>query len=64
MDFFGLAGKRVEITKGPHKGKKGTVLKETGYTEGYGVVCKIRLDSGFVGEWTIDFFKPVQDRKG
>ena len=54
---FGLKGKRVKITKGPHRGKTGKVLEETGYTEGYGVVCKIRLDDGFTGEWTADFFE-------
>ena len=55
--MFGLRGKRVKIIKGEFAGKYGTIVEETGYTEGYGVVCKIQLDDGHIGEWSADFFE-------
>jgi len=54
---FGLKGRRVIIVKGEHKGKRGIILEEVGYTGGYGLVCKIKLDDGFIGEWSADFWK-------
>lgn len=55
--MFELVGRRVKIVKGKYKGETGTIIGETGYTEGYGVVCKIRLDNGHTGEWSADFFE-------
>ena len=55
--MFELVGRRVKIVKGKYKGETGTIVEETGYTEGYGVVCKIRLDNGHTGEWSADFFE-------
>ena len=60
---FGLKGKRVKIVKGEHEGKTGVVLEETGYTEGYGVVCKIKLDDGKEVEYSHDFFEIVDFEK-
>ena len=57
--MFGLSGKRVRIVKGQFRGEFGTIVKETGYTEGYGVVCEIKLDNGHIGEWSADFFEIV-----
>ena len=55
--MFELVGKRVKIVKGKYKGETGTIIEETGYIEGYGVVCKIRLDNDHTGEWSADFFE-------
>ena len=60
---FGLKGKRVKIVKGEHEGKTGVVLEETGYTEGYGVVCKIKLDDGKEVEYSHDFFEIEKNRE-
>ena len=44
---FGLKGKPVKLTGGTYKGETGIILEETGYTETYGVVCKIKLQGQF-----------------
>lgn len=56
---FDLKGKAIEMTKGEHQGKKGTILEETGYTDGHGVVCKIKLEDGFIGEWSAHFWTNI-----
>ena len=57
--MFNLIGKKVKIVKGEFKNKKGTIIEETGYTEGYGVVCKILLEDGKITEYSHDFFEIV-----
>ena len=54
---FGIVGKRVRIVKGNNKGKEGIVIEETGYTPAYGVICKVKLNDGSIGEYTMDFLK-------
>jgi len=56
---FGLEGKKCIIVKGDYKGQEGIIIEETGYTEGYGVVCKIRLDNGKTVEYSHDFFEEL-----
>ena len=52
-----MVGKKVRIVKGVNKGKEGIIIEETGYTEGYGVICKIKLNDGSIGEYSMDFLK-------
>jgi len=54
---FGMVGKKVRVIKGDNKGKEGIIIEETGYTEGYGVICKIKLNDGSIGEYSMDFLK-------
>ena len=54
---FGMVGKKVMVIKGDNKGKEGIVIEETGYTEGYGVICKVKLNNGSIGEYSMDFLK-------
>jgi len=54
---FGMVGKKVRVIKGDNKGKEGIVIDETGYTEGYGVICKVKLNNGSIGEYSMDFLK-------
>jgi len=61
---FGLQGKRVKIIKGDHAGQTGTIQSETGYTEEYGVVVKIKLDSGEIVEYPADFWEEIKEKKG
>ncbi len=58
---FGLKGERVKIIKGPYKDQQGTILEETGYTDG--VVCKIRLDSGEIVEYSIRYWKEIENKE-
>ena len=60
---FHLVGKYVQITKGPYKGLRGVILAETGYTDGYGVVCKIKLENGNIVEYSHDFFMVIKHEK-
>ena len=54
---FGMVGKKVMVIKGDNKGKEGIIIDETGYTEGYGVICKVKLNDGSIGEYSMDFLK-------
>ncbi len=54
---FGLKGQKIVMLKGEYSGKKGKILQETGYTDAHGVVCKIKLEDGTIGEWSHDFFE-------
>jgi len=54
---FGMVGKKVRVIKGDNKGKEGIIIDETGYTEGYGVICKVKLNDGSIGEYSMDFLK-------
>jgi len=54
---FGMVGKKVRVIKGDNKGKEGIIIDETGYTEGYGVICKVKLNNGSIGEYSMDFLK-------
>jgi len=58
---FGLRGKRVRIIKGEYRGCTGTIICETGYLEEYGVVVKVFLDNGYVGEWPFDFIELIDE---
>ena len=58
---FGLQGKKVKIVKGDHAGQTGVIQSETGYTEGYGVVVKIKLDSGEIVEYPADFWEEIKE---
>ena len=57
--MFNLVGRKVRIIKGKYEGKTGIIEKETGYTEGYGVVCKIKLENGKIVEYSHDFWEEV-----
>ena len=58
--MFNLVGRKVRIIKGKYEGKMGIIEKETGYTEGYGVVCKIKLENGKTMEYSHDFWEEVE----
>ena len=52
-----LVGKKVLVIEGEHKGKEGVIQEETGYTEGYGVVAKIKFGDNEVVELSHDFWE-------
>jgi len=58
--FNELIGKKVKFVKGNYKGLTGVIIGITGYTDGYGVVCKIKLDKKIV-EYSHDFFEINKD---
>jgi hypothetical protein len=58
---FGLKGKEVIITGGDYKGNKGIILQEIGYMENLGVVCRVRLESGYIGSWDHSFFEVIDE---
>ena len=57
-----MRDKKVVMLKGEYSGWKGIVLKETGYCDIGGVVCKIKLrkTKTKTGEWSHDFFNEVR----
>lgn len=49
-------GEMVTFIKGDFKGKNGMFEAITGYTSGYGSVCRIAIDGYGDREFTSDFF--------
>ncbi|QST02221.1 hypothetical protein IMZ31_22470 (plasmid) [Pontibacillus sp. ALD_SL1] len=49
-------GEMVTFKKGDFKGKNGVFRSITGYTNGYGSVCRIGIDGYGDREFTSDFF--------
>lgn len=50
-------GEMVTFIEGDFRGKEGTFKAITGYTDGYGSVCRIAIDGYGDREFTSDFFK-------
>lgn len=50
-------GEDVIFIKGEYKTQQGTFKAITGYTDGYGAVCKIKMDDNRILEFTSDFFE-------
>lgn len=56
-----VRNKKVEFVKGEFKGQTGTFLTVTGYTDGYGCVCRIEINNRLL-EFTADFFKFIDPK--
>lgn len=52
---------KVTMTKGDFKGQTGTWLGISGYTNGYGCVCKIEIDNQ-IYQFTSDFFQFIDEQ--
>jgi len=52
--------KQVKMVEGDYKGQAGLFKAITGYTDGYGAVCKIKIDNKIL-EFTSDFFVFMDD---